>query len=170
MLIVVDYQNDFVTGSLGFEEARSIGPAIASKIRERRALGDEVVFTMDTHHEDYLDTLEGRRLPVPHTLRGTKGWRLCPVAERERKPGDLVFEKTTFGSTALFEFLRRRDYGRIELCGVVTDICVLANAVLARTACPDALVLIDPKAVASNDPARGEAALQALRSLQVDIG
>ena len=168
LLIVVDYQNDFVSGSLGFEQARAIEDAISAKIRAYRAAGDDIVCTLDTHEDDYLQTQEGRKLPVPHCLHGSEGWQIYGKAARllEDYP---KFEKPVFGSASLFDYLRKIPYASIELCGVVSNICVLSNAVLARTAQPETEILVDAACVASNDPSLNEAALAVLRGLQVAI-
>ncbi len=168
-LIVVDYQVDFVSGSLGNADAMALDAGIAALIRERRAAGYDILFTFDTHEENYLSTREGRYLPVPHCIRGTEGHALYGQVAREQQAEDGVFCKETFGSKGLYEHLRRTGYGRIELCGVVTNICVISNAVLAKTALPEADVAVHGKLCASNDPALHQAALDVMASLQVDI-
>ena len=168
-LIVVDYQKDFVDGSLGFPGGREIGAGIAGRIRTARERGEDVIFTQDTHEDDYADTHEGKRLPVRHCLRGTPGWEIAePVAALVRDD-DLVLEKETFGSSALFDYLRDRDYREVEICGLVTDICVVANAVLARTALPQADIIVSAALTDAADPKKKEAALEILRSLHVDV-
>ena len=168
LLIVVDYQNDFIDGALGFDGADAIAPAIAEKICAARPDG-EVIFTLDTHTEDYLSTYEGRNLPVPHCIRGSDGHKLFPEIDALRLPGDRVIEKPCFGSTELFEYLRGSDFDRIELCGLVTDICVVSNAILAKTACPEAEIIVDAKACASFDPKKHEAALAVMESVQIKV-
>ena len=101
MLIVVDMQRDFVSGALGSAEARAILPAVAARIHRAVEEGTQVVFTLDTHENDYMDTREGRFLPVPHCIRGSEGWALEPDVAKECKRGMISFEKPTFGSTAL---------------------------------------------------------------------
>ena len=125
-LIVVDYQRDFVTGSLGFPGAVALAERIAKKIAAYHKSGDVVLFTMD----DYLKTQEGKHLPVPHCIKGTAGHTLVPEVAEQVEPQDLFFEKDTFGSTNLFVYLRTQQYASIELVGVVSSICVLSNAVL----------------------------------------
>lgn len=165
-LVVVDYQGDFVDGSLGGEDAAAIEGAICSRMLEYRSSGDPVLVTMDTHGEDYLDTLEGRLLPVEHCIRGTEGWRLHGrVAELAE--GCVILEKDTFGCRALMDLLEGMD--EVELCGVATNICVLANAVLARTACPGARIVVRRDCVASYDRGLGEEALDVMRSLQIEV-
>lgn len=168
-LIVVDYQVDFVTGALGFPGAEKLAERIARKIRAYREAGDDVLFTLDTHGEDYLETFEGTRLPVPHCIEGTRGHELFGAVGEERAAGDRVFCKGGFGSDALYAYLRETPYRSIELVGVVTNICVLSNAVLAKTAQPETEILVDANCVGSNDPALGRAALDVLESLQVQV-
>ncbi|MDO5861218.1 MAG: isochorismatase family cysteine hydrolase [Thermoplasmata archaeon] len=167
-LVVVDYQNDFVDGSLGSPDAVSIEDAVCSRMEEHLASGDRVIVTMDTHGEDYLSTYEGTVLPVEHCIRGTPGWALHGrVAELAEREGCRILEKHTFGCAALLDELKGCD--EIELCGVATNICVLANAVIARTACPDARIVVRRDCVASYDRELGEKALAVLPSLQIEV-
>lgn len=168
-LIVVDYQIDFVTGTLGFPGAEELAERIVQKIRSYRESGDDVLFTLDTHGEDYLETFEGRHLPVSHCVEGTEGHRLFGAVGEERAAEDRIFCKGSFGSDALYTYLRETPYRSIELVGVVTNICVLSNAVLAKTAQPETEILVDASCVGSNDPALGRAALDVLESLQVQV-
>ena len=168
LLIVVDYQNDFVSGSLGFEAAKRIEDAVCEKIRAYQAAGDDVVYTLDTHGPSYADTQEGRKLPVAHCLRGTPGWELYGKAA-DLLRGCPAFEKPVFGSADLFDWLRGREYGSIELCGVVSNICVISNAVLARTALPEAEIAVDAACVASADLLLNREALDVLAGLQATI-
>ncbi len=168
LLVVVDYQNDFVNGSLGFPGAEALEETICEKIRAYQKAGNDVVCTLDTHGEDYSETQEGHKLPIPHCLRGTQGWELYG------KTAELLkdcrkFEKPVFGSAGLFEFLRETPYSSIELCGLVSNICVISNAVLARTAQPEAEIVVDAACTASNDPALNEAVLRVLEGLQVPV-
>lgn len=169
LLIVVDYQNDFVTGSLGFEGAVAIGPRIAGKIKLYRENGDQVAFTMDTHQADYLKTQEGQNLPVPHCLQETHGWQICDEILREAPAGALQFLKPSFGSQGLFDYLKLHPFQSIELCGVVTNICVISNAVLAKTAQPETPVLVDARCVAGNDATLHQKALDVMQSLHIRI-
>ena len=169
LLIVVDYQNDFVSGSLGFPKAAELEAAIASKILQYRESGGDVAFTFDTHGEDYLSTQEGKNLPVTHCVRGTGGWELYGRIAGLMKEGDRRFLKPAFGSGELFDYLRSSDYESIELAGVVSNICVISNAVLAKTALPEAVVTVDSACVASNDESLNEAALKVMAGLQIVI-
>jgi nicotinamidase/pyrazinamidase len=169
LLIVVDYQNDFVTGSLGCPQARAIEDAVSAKIRDCRSSGGSVAFTLDTHGQDYADTLEGRNLPVMHCIRSTDGWRLYGRVADEWREGDLCFEKSSFGSPELFDYLRGQQPRSVEICGVATDICVMANALLARTALPNTPVVVDAACVASPDERLGDKALDVMGSLQIEV-
>jgi nicotinamidase-related amidase len=126
-LIVVDYQNDFVSGALGFAKSVELEKRIAEKIKRYRDSGDVVMFTLDTHRDDYLDTQEGRNLPVAHCIGGTRGHRLYGMIEGLACETDYKFYKNTFGSDALYAHLRQTPYKSIELAGVVSNICVIAN-------------------------------------------
>jgi len=169
LLIVVDYQNDFVKGSLGFPEAVLLETKIVDKIRQYRTNEDCVIFTLDTHDADYAQTQEGHFLPVAHCLRDSDGWKLYGAVAGCRKAEDLSFTKTSFGSEALFDYLRKVPFLSIELVGVVSDICVISNAVLAKTAAPETPVTVDAACVASNDKKRNTAALDVMQSLQIQV-
>ena len=168
-LIVVDYQNDFVSGSLGFPEAAELEDRIAEKIREYRERGDAVMFTFDTHTSTYLLSREGRFLPVPHCIGGTEGHKLYGKVGQMATEDDWCFIKYTFGSDALYDFLKQNPFSGIELVGVVTNICVISNAVLARTAQPETDVTLDASCCASNDPTLGQKALDVMESLQIRV-
>ena len=170
LLLVVDYQKDFVDGALGFAGAEKLDGPIAAKIAQYRAAGDDVAFTMDTHGPDYLGTQEGRKLPVPHCLRGSDGWQLYGETGQALDRGrDKVLEKPAFPSLELAEWLKGRSYGRVELCGLVSHICVLSNAVMVKAALPEAEVVVDARLTASYDPAAHEKALDVLEGLQVTV-
>lgn len=168
-LIVVDYQVDFVSGSLGNAAAAALDAGIAARIRQARAQGEDVIFTLDTHEADYLSTREGKYLPVAHCIRGTAGHGLYGEVAALRQPRDAVFCKETFGSRELFAYLQQKRYDAIELCGVVTNICVISNAVIAKTALPEADVSVNAALCASGDPALHQKALDVMASFQIDI-
>ena len=168
-LVVVDYQNDFVSGSLGFAEALELEEQIAQKIMEYRNNGDEVVFTFDTHQEDYMDTQEGQNLPVAHCLEDTPGHHLYGQVAQLIEDTDMRFYKDTFGSDQLYEHLKSKPFKSIELVGVVSNICVISNAVLAKTAQPETPIFVDAKCTASHDGRLNEAALDVMASLQIEI-
>lgn len=178
MLIVVDMQRDFISGSLGSAEARAIVPAVAARIRRAAEEGTQVVFTLDTHDADYMETREGRFLPVPHCIQGSEGWALEPEIARECKRGMISFEKPTFGSTALAHHVAAAAGAKgcvngkglcVELCGVCTDICVVSNALLLKAALPEADLVVDSALCAGVTPAKHEAALETLRSCQIVV-
>ena len=170
VLVVVDMQKDFIDGSLGFEGADKIIPGIVARIKEYEEAGDEVVFTMDTHHENYMETQEGRNLPVPHCIEGTAGYEICD----EIKPfvsGNICFSKPVFGSLELAKYLNKTasDISAIEVCGLVSNICVLSNAVLAKSAAPEAEIIVDSSLTASFSPELHQATLDVLKGIQVTV-
>lgn len=165
-LVVVDYQTDFVTGSLGSPQAEAIEKNIVSKIKEYLGNGEKVFFTMDTHDEDYLNTDEGAHIPIEHCIRNTAGWSVHGEVGEYLGKGKVI-EKRTFGSHDLVGPLKGFD--AIELCGVATNICVIANAVILKTAYPDSKIIVDAKCVASYDEDLHRKALDIMRSLSIDI-
>ncbi len=169
LLIVVDYQNDFVSGSLGFPKAETLEEPICRKIATYRNEGHDVVFTLDTHGGDYLETMEGKKLPVLHCSRSTEGWQLYGKVAALKAPGDIVFEKPTFGSAGLMTYLQENAYDSVELCGLVTNMCVLSNAVIAKTARPDADIIIDASCTASFDDDMHDKALDVLAGIHCTI-
>ena len=178
MLIVVDMQRDFVSGALGSAEARAIVPAVAARIRRACDEGTQVVFTLDTHESDYMETREGQFLPVPHCIRGSEGWALEPEIAKECKRGMISFEKPTFGSTALMHHVAAQAGAKgcvngkglkVELCGVCTDICVVSNAMLIKAALPEADLIVDSALCAGVTPAKHEAALDTMQSCQIQV-
>ena len=172
-LIVVDMQNDFVDGALGTKEAVSIIPAAARRIRECREAGYRVIATLDTHGENYLETAEGKKLPVPHCIRGTAGWRLNPEIEKALGEEVLKVEKPVFGSIALPDILRKEAGAQedmtIELIGLCTDICVVSNALILKAYLPEASILVRQDCCAGVTPEKHAAALETMRSCQIDI-
>jgi len=167
LLIVVDYQKDFVDGALGFPGAEKLAEGIQARIEAYRAAGDEVVFTFDTHGENYMETQEGKNLPVPHCIEGTEGWELYPPLRVGE--GEKVFCKKTFGSAELMDYLRENTYAQIELAGLVSSICVISNAVLAKAAQPETPIVLDSKLTAGFDPELHDAALKVMAGLQMKI-
>jgi len=166
VLIVVDMQNDFISGSLGGADAVSILPTVKAKISEARSAGTEIVFTRDTHGADYFSTQEGRMLPVGHCVKDSDGWQIAEGLYRE---GDKVFDKPTFGSVALAEYLRDEGFERIGFIGVCTDICVVSNALLAKAYCPEAEIFVDPKCCAGTSESAHNAAISTMRSCQIQV-
>lgn len=170
MLVVIDMQNDFVDGALGTKEAQAIVPAVVDKIRSYPA--DCVWATRDTHQSDYLQTQEGRNLPVEHCIEGSVGWQLCPAVAEALPEGARIFDKPTFGSVelaqALYELAESEpDTLEIEFVGLCTDICVVSNALLAKATMPEVTICVDPTCCAGVSPAAHEAALATMRSCQI---
>ena len=169
-LVVVDMQKDFVDGALGTKEAQAIIPAAVEKIR---GWDGELFVTYDTHFEDYLDTAEGKKLPVPHCIYGTRGWELNDeiLEVVEEKPHAKI-QKYTFGSTALprliAEFADEEEFC-LELIGLCTDICVVSNALLLKAHFPEVPISVDARCCAGVTPALHEAALQTMGSCQIEI-
>ncbi len=169
LLIVVDYQNDFIDGALGFDGAIDIKDEIIHKIKAYRQANDDVVFTQDTHEKDYLDKEEGKNLPVIHCVEGTHGHDIQSDVKAVKTNEDKTFIKYTFPSLELGNYLKDKDYSVIELCGLVSNICVLSNAVIAKSALPNAHIIVDAKATASFDPALHEKALDVLEGIHVEV-
>ena len=170
ILIVVDMQKDFVDGALGTKEACAIVPAAVRKIRD---FGGEIFATFDTHGENYMDTAEGKKLPVPHCIKGTDGWQLdAQIAAALAEKGFTPVLKHTFGAADLPAFVRQAADGEpfgIELIGLCTDICVVSNALLLKANFPEVPIAVDAACCAGVTPQKHEAALETMRSCQIDI-
>ena len=166
LLIVVDYQNDFVNGSLGFPLAQKLEDGIAAKIEEYK--NDEIIYTLDTHYENYADTQEGKNLPVSHCIKGTNGHKLYGKIQKLLE-GRRYFEKNTFPSLELGKYLEGKDYDIIELCGLVSNICVISNAVIAKAACPEAQIIVDSVLTASADSELNQKAIDVMKGLQITV-
>ncbi|GAB5082588.1 cysteine hydrolase [Hominimerdicola sp. 21CYCFAH17_S] len=169
LLIVVDYQNDFVDGSLGFEEAERLDSIIASKIAQYRRNGDAVAFTLDTHYDNYNETQEGRKLPVPHCIKGTRGHELYGKTAKQRIMCDMLFEKNTFPSLEMAEYLKQKEYESVELAGLVSNICVISNAVMVKAALPEAEIIVDASCTAGADKALHEKCLDVMEGMQITV-
>lgn len=166
LLVVVDMQNDFVTGSLGSEQAVAILPNVITKIKSARENGVRVVFTRDTHFENYPNTQEGEKLPVLHCVKNTRGWEIVDGLFQE---GELVFDKPTFGSLELAEFVKNQGFDEVELIGVCTDICVVSNALLIKAYCPEVKVQVTADCCAGVTKESHESALKTMSSCQVEV-
>ena len=167
LLIVIDMQNDFIDGALGTPEAVAIVDKVAGKICAARAEGTEVWFTRDTHDENYLETQEGRNLPVPHCIRGAFGWEISAALDVADSP---VIDKPTFGSVELAQRVARlENLESAELIGLCTDICVISNAMLIKAQLPELPVKVDPSCCAGVTPASHENALFAMKMCQIEI-
>ena len=154
ILVVVDMQKDFISGALGTKEAVGIVPRVAEKIVQAKKAGKTIVFTRDTHHENYLDTQEGKNIPVPH----------CITA------GAMIFDKPSFGSEALVRYLKSLpDLQSAEFVGLCTDICVITNVLSAKCALPELPISVDSSCCAGVTPQSHENALSAMRMCQIKI-
>lgn len=176
ILVVVDMQNDFVSGALGTAEAREIVPYVVGRVVEGLNQGEEILFTKDTHQENYMDTQEGRRLPVPHCVRGTEGWE---IIEQLREYARHPIDKPTFGSRELGALLKARDEDlrkqgkpgveKVTLIGLCTDICVISNALLVKAFLPEAEIAVDAACCAGVTPESHKNALAAMRVCQITV-
>lgn len=169
ILLVIDYQHDFVDGSLGFAGAELLDERIAACIEQFHIQGDEVIFTLDTHQKNYERTREGKFLPTVHCMRQSDGWKLYGKTAETMRPDDLCFEKNSYGSPELFDYLRRTPASRIVVVGLVSNICVLANAILAMTAQPETEIVVCSDMVASFDPTLHEQTLAILRGINITV-
>lgn len=166
LLVIVDMQNDFVSGALKAEGGESaLKNAIALVAREK-AQGTEVVYTQDLHGDNYLETQEGKRLPIPHCIKGTSG---AELADGIYLDGARVFEKDGFASVALGEYARAGEYDEILLAGICTDICVVSNALLIKAYCPNARIAVISSSCAGTTKDNHLAALNVMRTCQIDI-
>ena len=164
-LIVVDMQVDFITGSLGSELATAIVPNVIEKVKN---FDGKVIFTRDTHFDNYMQTQEGTKLPVPHCIKDTDGWQICD----ELKPyAETVIDKVTFGSINLPEILRdsKESIDEIVLCGLCTDICVISNAMILKSAFPEVKLTVDASCCAGVTVDSHITALNAMRAVQIEI-
>ena len=172
LLIVVDMQNDFITGALGSAEAQAIVERTAARILARKAEGYTLIATLDTHGEDYMATPEGAKLPVPHCIKGTEGWHINPDVAAALADCLLV-EKPTFGSTRLpgivAELVADDPDVTIELLGVCTDICVVSNALLLKANFPGAAMQVKANCCAGVTPASHANALEAMKMCQITV-
>ena len=161
-LIVVDMQNDFIDGSLGTKEAEAIVENVRCKIAEYQANGDEIIFTRDTHQQNYLETNEGRHLPVEHCIVGTEGWK---IADGLSVDGAIYIDKPSFGYTNWKDYYLEE----VELVGLCTDICVVSNALIIKALYQEIKVSVDPSCCAGVTPETHEAAITTMRQCQVEI-
>ena len=169
-LIVVDMQKDFVDGALGTAEAEAIVPRVVEKIRD---FDGGIFVTLDTHYNNYMQSAEGKKLPVPHCIKGTEGWRLDKnVARALEGKSYITVEKNTFGSVELPGMIEKAAQGEIftvEVIGLCTDICVVSNALLIKAVFPEAPIEVDAACCAGVTPQAHDAALATMESCQIDI-
>ena len=161
-LIVVDMQNDFVDMALGTSEAVAIVPKVKEKIQEYVNNGDRIIFTRDTHLENYLETAEGQKLPVPHCIKGSQGWQ---IADGLYVEGCKIIDKPNFG----WPNWKEENLQDVELVGLCTDICVVSNALIIKAAFPESNVCVDSSCCAGVTVESHEAALKVMAMCQVDV-
>lgn len=164
-LVVIDMQKDFIDGTLGTKEAEAIVPNVLNKIREYNG---PVLYTRDTHGPEYLSTAEGKKLPVEHCIKDTEGWALQQDIGELAKDS-VIFDKPTFGSTQLAEYLKAQGAEEVELVGLCTDICVISNALLIKAFLPECRIMIDPSCCAGVTPESHDNALNAMQMCQIEI-
>ncbi len=165
LLLVIDMQNDFIDGALGTKEAVSIVPYVKEVIQN---FDGKVLFTRDTHFENYMDTQEGHNLPVPHCIKGTEGWEICP--ELKVLCTEEPIDKITFGSMELPNVVKKiPDLESITLIGLCTDICVISNAMIMKAFYPELPIIVDAKACAGVTPESHQNALNAMKMCQIHV-
>lgn len=168
VLIVVDMQNDFIDGALGTAEAVAIVPNVKKKIEEFEGT---VLFTRDTHGDNYMETQEGRNLPMPHCIKGSQGWEIRPELEALRKTEAI--DKVTFGSSELGGVLvalnKEEAIEEITFVGLCTDICVISNVMIAKAFLPEVPIVVDSACCAGVSVATHENALEAMKVCQVKV-
>lgn len=169
MLFVIDMQNDFITGSLGTKEAQEIVPNVVKKCRHYSENEKPIYFTRDTHYENYLDTLEGEYLPAEHCIINEFGWEIYDELKKYAEPRNVI-DKHTFGYRYDYPF-ERYNYipKQIEICGLCTDICVISNALILRAKFPNTKIYCDHTCCAGTTPFKHEAALNVMKSCQIEI-
>ena len=185
IIVVVDMQNDFIDGALGTPEAQAIVPIMVDRLKELNSGDNLVMFTKDTHYADYMDTQEGKNLPVPHCIEGTMGWSInkqissvvdygsnfCYYSAKDIMKSRVL--KGTFGSIRLAEIIKgicaENPIDEVILMGVCTDICVVSNAMLIKAFCPEVLLTVDASCCAGVTPERHLAALETMKSCQINV-
>lgn len=166
-LIVIDMQNDFIDGPLGSPEAVAIVPRVQKKIEEYVASGNNVIFTRDTHSDNYLESNEGKHLPVSHCIRNTNGW--CIHKDIQSQFGTAIINKFTFGYLEWSAFSDLLDVDEIELVGVCTDICVVSNALILKATYPEVKITVDASCCAGVTPESHMAALTTMKMCQINV-
>lgn len=176
VLIVVDMQNDFIDGALGTAEAQAIVPKVLDRVKFYKARGWEVYFTQDTHDHNYLDTVEGKHLPIKHCIRDTEGWQIheslqpyvIDFSGKSYKDVNII-RKDRFGYNGWVLWEQEWDNAEIQICGLCTDICVISNALLLKSEFPEAEIFVDPELCAGTVPAKHDAAIKVMKSCQITI-
>lgn len=168
LLVVIDMQLDFISGALGTPQAEAIVPAVAERIR---AFQGDVVYTRDTHGENYLETQEGKHLPVVHCVKGTPGWEIHPQIQKAGEGKTVaVIDKPTFGSVELGDFAASGGYDAIELVGLCTDVCVISNALCLKSRLWETPITVWADCCAGVTPESHANALSAMKMCQINVG
>ena len=168
LLIVIDMQNDFINGALETEEAQAIVPNVKAKIEEYRNQGHDIIFTRDTHFDNYLCTQEGKKLPVEHCISGTRGWEIAEELCADQVRTMRTIDKTSFGYSHWLDYTLYR-FDEIELCGLCTDICVVSNALIIKACVPETPITIDARCCAGVTPETHKAALTTMKMCQINV-
>lgn len=163
-IVVIDVQNDFVDGALGTKDAEAMIPRLVEKLRNEKDA--HLVFTKDTHKEDYLETQEGKKLPVKHCVKNTQGWEIYPALNEFLEKAEVI-EKKSFGTTRLPSVVAK--YDEVELVGLCTDICVVSNALILKAFFPEKPISVDASCCAGVTPESHQAALDVMKNCQVEI-
>lgn len=168
ILVVIDMQNDFISGALGSKSAQAIVENARNKIKAHNGM---VVFTRDTHTDDYMNTQEGRSLPVKHCISGTKGWEIAPELQEVMQKDALIVDKSAFGSFELVDVLKKhiKPETEIELIGIATDICVISNALILKAAFPENKIIVDSSCCAGITEEGHNAALSVMLTCQIEV-
>lgn len=167
ILAVIDMQNDFIDGALGTKEAAAIVEKVAAQIRDFEG---EVVYTRDTHSENYLNTQEGKKLPVSHCIEGTEGWQISGSLRKLQGEDTVIFDKPAFGSVELAQYLKDMpDLESVTLIGLCTDICVISNAMIIKAFLPEVTVRVNADCCAGVTPESHTNALEAMKMCQVEV-
>ena len=166
LLVVIDMQNDFITGPLGTPEAQAVLKKVKARVNQAVKNNEYIAFTRDTHNAGYLNTQEGKKLPVEHCIRHTAGWE---IEKSLQVPNANVFNKDTFGSLDLAHHLLMTPYDEVELVGVCTDICVISNALLIKAYLPELKITVNSACCAGTTPENHENALNAMKQCQIDV-
>lgn len=170
VLAVIDMQNDFIDGALGTKEAQAIVGNVAEYIKKSMSDGTEVVYTRDTHFDNYMDTQEGKNLPVLHCIKGTCGWEICDELKTLQNDDTRIFDKLTFGSVELAEYLKSMaGLESVTLIGLCTDICVISNAMVIKANLPEVRIKVVEKCCAGVTPQSHKNALEAMKMCQVAV-
>ena len=166
LLVIVDMQNDFIDGALGTAEAMTAVPQVIKKVREWK---DDIVCTKDTHTRAYLHTNEGRHLPIPHCIEGTRGQEISRRVAEALGDRAVIFEKSTFGCPQLMDYIREQGYDCVEFVGLCADVCLTSDAIMAKTLFPECHIKVDASCCAGVTPEGKRAAFTTMAMCQIDI-